>query len=346
MNTNAFKLSPLELDAFQEIANISACNATSCLSQLLDEKIEVQLPGTVLIPAADVPGMVGDPEEVVFAAYMEVLGGAPGFFLIVLPQKDVLIFLGHLSRERTEEERNLRPLEKQLMKQVATILAASYFFALGRIIGTRVVPEDPILFWDMRAALSNEMRTLSNETAEQSFFMRTEILVGNAKTRAYLFFLPYPETFEVLVDLVKAVKSQGKMKEERRIVPRVLALDLPVRFEVPGGAQVSTRGICGNISSGGMLLIADAGMKTGLSLTIRIESPEDGLFVVHRGKIVWREGMDASPNRMKYGVAFEDLTEREKKDLEEFVSTRIVYASYADQGGPEQQIQPEDHQEK
>lgn len=53
-----YDLSPLQLDALREIGNIGAGNSATALSQIINKKIDMQVPKVAFVPIEDVPDPV------------------------------------------------------------------------------------------------------------------------------------------------------------------------------------------------------------------------------------------------------------------------------------------------
>ena len=57
-----FDLTPTQLDALREIGNIGAGNTATALSQVVNKKIDMNVPKVSLIPIDEVPDLVGGPD--------------------------------------------------------------------------------------------------------------------------------------------------------------------------------------------------------------------------------------------------------------------------------------------
>ena len=85
-----FNLSPVQLDALREIGNIGAGNSATALSQVLNKKIDMNVPKVSLVPIEEVPDLVGGPDAVILAVFLRVYGKAPGNILFLMPRENAL----------------------------------------------------------------------------------------------------------------------------------------------------------------------------------------------------------------------------------------------------------------
>src|SRR5947207_13290631 len=79
-------LKALQLDALREVANIGAGHAATALSQLTHRRIMISVPEINIARLEEVPGLIGDPQEVVAAVLMHMLGDLTGRTLLLFPE--------------------------------------------------------------------------------------------------------------------------------------------------------------------------------------------------------------------------------------------------------------------
>src|SRR5437879_12882012 len=79
-------LKALQLDALKEVANIGAGHAATALSQLTHRRIMISVPEINIARLEEVPGLIGDAQEVVAAVIMHMLGDLTGRKLLLFPE--------------------------------------------------------------------------------------------------------------------------------------------------------------------------------------------------------------------------------------------------------------------
>src|SRR5688572_32025779 len=67
-------LGPRQLDGLREVANIGAGHAATALSQMVNDRVMVSVPEIQVVRLEDVAELLGDPNEVVSAVMMKLLG--------------------------------------------------------------------------------------------------------------------------------------------------------------------------------------------------------------------------------------------------------------------------------
>ncbi|MGP1407462.1 chemotaxis protein CheC, partial [Selenomonas sp.] len=77
MTEDIIDLSPVQLDVLREIGNVGAGNSATALSQLINRRIDMNVPKVSVVPLDEVPDLVGGPETIVVGVFLRVYGKAP-----------------------------------------------------------------------------------------------------------------------------------------------------------------------------------------------------------------------------------------------------------------------------
>ena len=80
-------LKELQIDALREVANIGAGHAATALSQMTNRRIMISVPQINIARLEEVADLLGDPQAVVVAVLMHMLGDLTGRTLLVFPEK-------------------------------------------------------------------------------------------------------------------------------------------------------------------------------------------------------------------------------------------------------------------
>ena len=92
MSDDVLELSAAQMDALREIGNVGAGNSATALSQIINRRIEMNVPKVSIVPLGDVPDLVGGPDAMVVGVFLRVYGEAPSNILFLLP-KDSAFYL-------------------------------------------------------------------------------------------------------------------------------------------------------------------------------------------------------------------------------------------------------------
>jgi len=87
-----FNLTPNQLDAMREIGNVGAGNAATALSQVLNKKIDMNVPKVSIIPIEDVPDLVGGPDALIVAVFCAFTARLRAISCSSCPKKTLFIW--------------------------------------------------------------------------------------------------------------------------------------------------------------------------------------------------------------------------------------------------------------
>jgi chemotaxis protein CheC len=146
-------LKDLQLDALKEVANIGAGHAATALSQLTERRIMISVPEIEITRLEDVPATFGDPEDVVAAVLMHVLGDLTGRTLLLMPEANARLLCDLLLRRAPGTTTAIGTLEESSLKEAGNILAGAYLNALSDFMGMMLLPSVPSLVVDLSGAV-------------------------------------------------------------------------------------------------------------------------------------------------------------------------------------------------
>lgn len=195
-------LSPPQLDALREIANIGAGHAATALSQITDERIMISVPHLTIAPLGDIPNQVAGPEEPVAAVLMRMEGDLTGLTLLVLPQPIALKVAALMMRRPVAA---MGPIEESAIKEAGNILAAAYLNALADFMKMTLLPSPPSLAVDMSDAVLNSTYLEIAQGADFVFCVESEFYLQDRgeRLRGFFLLLPDPSSLHAILRAVR-----------------------------------------------------------------------------------------------------------------------------------------------
>ena len=86
-NQNIDNMDNMDFDVLREIGNIGAGNATTALSQLINTKIEMNVPKVEMLEFKEISEIVGGAEKLVVGILITLQGQAEGMMMFMLDQR-------------------------------------------------------------------------------------------------------------------------------------------------------------------------------------------------------------------------------------------------------------------
>src|SRR5712664_89457 len=182
-------LKALELDALREVANIGAGHAATALSQLTHRRIMISVPEINIARLEEVPGLIGDPQEVVAAVLMHMLGDLTGRTLLKRP-------LG--------TTKDFETIEQSCIKEAGNILSGAYMNALSEFMGMLLLPSVPSLVVDLSAAVLTTTYLNFGHDRDFVFCVETEFNIdAQDGLRGHFLLLPDLASLKAIFDAIR-----------------------------------------------------------------------------------------------------------------------------------------------
>lgn len=198
-------LQALQLDALREVANIGAGHAATALSQMTGSRIMVTVPRLQIAPLEDVPELLGNPDEVVAAVLMHMLGDLTGRTLLLFPRDDALRLSEILLARPRGGSHVFGELEQSALKEAGNILSAAYMNALADFMGLLLLPSVPSLVIDLCGAVLTTVCT--NFQAERDYVLSIETQFTMEDERdsvsGHFLLIPDVQSLQVILECIR-----------------------------------------------------------------------------------------------------------------------------------------------
>ena len=87
------EMGELEFDILKEIGSIGGGNAATALSSMLNAKVNMSMPAVKVLGFNPALNLLGDPEELVAAIFVEMSGELEGVMLFILTNEFADVFV-------------------------------------------------------------------------------------------------------------------------------------------------------------------------------------------------------------------------------------------------------------
>jgi chemotaxis protein CheC len=198
-------LKALQLDALREVANIGAGHAATALSQMTNRTIMISVPEVNVRPLEEVTDLVGNPDEVVSAVLMQMMGDLTGRTLILFPEESARKLCDILFRREPGTTTAFAAMEQSGLKEVGNILVSAYMNALSDFMGMMLVPSVPSLVIDLSGAILTTTYLNFGHERDYVFCVETSFQVGNdgERLRGHFLLLPDMPSLRAIFDAIR-----------------------------------------------------------------------------------------------------------------------------------------------
>src|SRR5213594_3551583 len=254
-------LKELQIDALREVANIGAGHAATALSQLTNRKIMISVPQINIVRLEEVPDLLGNPQDVVAAVLMHMLGDLTGRTLLLFPESVGRRVCDMLLRRPVGTTAVFDALEQSCLKEAGNILAGAYLNALSDFMGMLLLPSVPSLVVDLSAAVLTTTYLNFGHERDFVFCVETEFHIDSAEgLRGHFLLLPDLASLKAIFDAIRRRRhgsgqadgvedglERRQIGEQQEVPPQPLGrvdveLGLDAEHEVALVPEVEVRG--------------------------------------------------------------------------------------------------------
>lgn len=140
-------------DVLKEIGNIGAGNAMTALSQMLQCKVDMQVPQVKLLDFAEVGEIMGGEEQIMVGVFLGVEGDITGSMMFLVEQASAKHLINKIMMGMAPEGDEFTEMELSAMKEVGNIITGAYLNSLSSLTNLKIFPTPPQLTVDMASAI-------------------------------------------------------------------------------------------------------------------------------------------------------------------------------------------------
>ena len=202
MSDDVLELSPVQLDALREIGNVGAGNSATALSQIINHRIDMNVPEVSIVPLGDVPDLVGGPDTVVVGVFLRVYGSAPGNILFLLPRESAFLLVDMIMGKQRGSTQTLDFMDESALMEIGNILAGAYLNALFNLTQLSLLPSIPALAMDMAGAILSVVLIQLGQMGDHALVIETEFKTDEEGIKGHFFLVPDPGSLDTMLTAV------------------------------------------------------------------------------------------------------------------------------------------------
>ena len=192
------EISAIRLEALKEIGNIGSGHAATSLSNLLQTRIEMNVPKVWLIPLGRMDEAMGEMDATMVALYLKVEGEAPGKALFVLSVDSAALITQKLLGLPEYPNIFENEMAQSALREVGNILVSSFVIALTQFSGILLQPSIPALAIDMIGAMIDAVLLEDGHVDDKTLIIDTK-LSGLEEMEGKFLFIPEEGSLDKLL---------------------------------------------------------------------------------------------------------------------------------------------------
>lgn len=142
-----------QFDILKELGNIGAGNATTALSQMINSKVDMNIPKVELLEFKELSDMVGGAETIVAGILLMLEGDVDGMMMFMLDRLSARNLVSLLMGTDVPESESFSELEISALKEIGNIISGAYLSSLSALTNLTIISSVPYLSIDMAGAI-------------------------------------------------------------------------------------------------------------------------------------------------------------------------------------------------
>ena len=194
------ELSSTHMDALREISNIGMGNALTSLAQLVNRRINMDVPVATFIPFEQTVALAGGSEELVSCVSIRITGDVPGLVLFVFNWESTLKLVDMLMGQEPGTTSELDEIGQSAVMEVGNVLTGAFVGAIYSLTALEMKSAVPLLAYDMLGAVMTSLMVASGRVEEQVLLIETRLFQEQAENNisGHFFMLTEPGSIERL----------------------------------------------------------------------------------------------------------------------------------------------------
>ena len=190
------EMGELEFDILKEIGSIGGGNAATALSSMLNAKVNMSMPAVKVLGFNAALNLLGDPEELVAAIFVEMSGELEGVMLFILTKEfaDEIVqrMLGKGSVDMLE-------LDTSVLTEIGNIVISSYITAMSSLANVEVELSVPQFTANMLGGILSVPIAVMGQHSDRIMMITGEFKIDGKALNSSMLLLPDVKSLNVLM---------------------------------------------------------------------------------------------------------------------------------------------------
>ncbi|KCZ71126.1 chemotaxis protein CheC, inhibitor of MCP methylation [Candidatus Methanoperedens nitroreducens] len=193
-------LTDFQYDALKEVGNIGMGQASTSLSKMMNQPVNISLPYLKLVPLLQLPQLVKNQNPVV-GIIQELNGDERGFLLLLLSKESakhmIKLMLGSAGETDAFDE-----MEESVLNEMSNIMNGTYISALSNFLGISIGLSIPFQVYDMSDAIVNQIIGLMMHQVNYVLLLKTEFKISSEKIDGAVLIFTDSMSLSIMLDAI------------------------------------------------------------------------------------------------------------------------------------------------
>ena len=188
-------LNSMRYDILREVGNIGAGNATTALSQLINSKIDMNVPKVELLDFSALADVVGSAEAIVVGILLNLSGDIDGMMMFMMEHDAAHRLVNRLVGKDIENNEAFNDMELSALKEIGNIISGAYLSALSSLTNLKIVESVPFMAIDMAGAILSVPAIAFGELGDKALLIESEFNQTEYSVNGFFILIPTEESY-------------------------------------------------------------------------------------------------------------------------------------------------------
>jgi len=194
------RINSFQYDVLKEIGNIGTGNAMTALSQMINKKINMNVPKVDMLEFRELSDIVGGAEKPVVGILFTLDGNIGGMMMFMLDidasRHLVNLLLGDAFVSETGE---FSDMEMSALNEIGNIIAGAYLSALSALTNMKITSSIPYMAIDMAGAILSVPAIEFGKVGDKALLIETEFGDDLRAVNGYFILIPTIESYSAIL---------------------------------------------------------------------------------------------------------------------------------------------------
>lgn len=196
---NLDNMDNMDFDVLREIGNIGAGNATTALSQLINAKVEMQVPKVEMLEFKEISEILGGAERLVAGILITLQGQAEGMMMFVLDQDSAHHLVNILLGKSVDNFDDFTDMELSALNEIGNIIAGAYLSSLSALTNLTITSSVPYMAIDMAGAILSVPAIEFGKIGDKALLIQSQFGEEDQYINGYFILIPTLESYNLIL---------------------------------------------------------------------------------------------------------------------------------------------------
>lgn len=173
-------------------------NSAQGLSKMIGQELTVYSPDVDLVPLAEIPDILGGPENDAVGVYLRVDGELTGQIMMVISYNQALEFCDMVLDVPSGTTTEFGRMERSALSEIGNLTGTFFLNAIYEITGLTSYPSPPAVMVDMVGSILDVVIATMGTISDQIMMFKAAFQIGERKIQADFWIIPDPITLDKL----------------------------------------------------------------------------------------------------------------------------------------------------